>query len=210
MSVLLGKVARLLNKTSMEQVQEKVTKAYATLKTESGYTNVMQAPRLVKAVVSAGVGSLKDKKKLELVKDRLVTITGQKPASRGAKKSIATFKTRVGDIVGYQVTLRGKRMIGFLDKLLNVSLPRTKDFRGISAGAIDAMGNITIGIKEHSIFPETADEDLKDVFGLAITVVSTAKSKDEAFRFFKYLGFPFRADEKKAEKAPRVRAKKEA
>ena len=156
-----------------------------------GYTNVMQTPRLQKIVVSAGVGSFKDKKKIEIVEDRLSKITGQKAAKRGAKKSIAAYKTRQGDTVGTVVTLRGPRMYTFLDKLLNIALPRTKDFRGISANAIDEIGNITIGIKEHTIFPESQDEDLRDVFGMSVTVVTTAKNKDEAKAFFEHLGFPF-------------------
>ena len=139
----------------MESVKEKQSKAFEALKGELGYTNRMQAPRLLKVVISVGTGSFKDKKKNEIVVDRLMKITGQKPAVRAAKKSIATFKTRQGDPIGYQVTLRGTRMYGFLDKLLNVSLPRTKDFRGISPKIVDGMGNASIGIKEHTIFPET-------------------------------------------------------
>ncbi len=167
--------------------------SFKSLKERFSYVNTMQAPRLVKVVVSTGVGSLKDKKKLELIESRLTTITGQKASARSAKKSIASFKSRQGDVVGYQVTLRGKRMEGFLDRLLAVTLPRTKDFRGISRTIVDDMGNATIGIKEHTIFPETADEELKDVFGLAITVVTTAKNKKEAEAFLEHLGFPFRA-----------------
>ncbi len=176
----------------MEQLKEKTKNTFKALKEKGGYKNIMQAPKLVKAIVSSGVGSTKDKKKLELISKRLETITGQKAASRGAKKAIASFKSRLGDVVGYQVTLRGARLYEFMDKLLNVSLPRTKDFRGISPTAIDDMGNITIGIKENSIFPETADEDLKDVFGLSITLVSTAKTKEEAKLFFEYIGIPFK------------------
>jgi large subunit ribosomal protein L5 len=151
----------------------------------------MQTPRLQKVVVSVGVGSFKDKKKIELVEDRLAKITGQKPARRGAKKSIASYKTRQGDVVGLQVTLRGPRMYGFLDKLLNIALPRTRDFRGIPVSAIDEIGNITLGVKEHTIFPEASDEDLRDVFGMGITVVTTAKNKEEAKAFLEHLGFPF-------------------
>ena len=162
------------------------------MKGQFGYKNPMQAPRLVKVVISTGVGSLKDKKKLELIADRLGKITGQKAAPRSAKKSIATFKSREGDLVGYQVTLRGSRMYGFLDKLLNVALPRTKDFRGLNATAIDDMGNYTIGIKEHTVFPETSDEELKDVFGLAITVVTTSNDKKITRAFLEYLGFPLK------------------
>ena len=127
-----------------------------------------------------------------MVANRLATITGQKAATRGAKKAIATFKTRIGDRVGYQVTLRGKRAEDFLNRLVHIALPRTKDFRGISPDAIDEMGNYTLGIKENTVFPETADEELKDVFGLAVTLVTTAKTKEEARAFFDLLKFPFR------------------
>ena len=160
------------------------------LKGTFGYTNRLQAPHLVKTVVSSGTGKVKDKKRIELIEDRLAKITGQKAAPRGAKKSIASFKVRKGDVVGYQVTLRANRMYDFLDKLIHIALPRTRDFRGISPKTIDSLGNVTIGIKEHTIFPETSDEDLRDVFGLAITVVTTAKTKKEAEAFLRYLGFP--------------------
>lgn len=183
----------------MKTIKEKQKEAFTALKPTMGYTNVMQTPRLQKVVVSAGVGSFKDKKKIEIVQDRLAKITGQKVTIRGAKKSIATYKTRQGDTVGVQVTLRGPRMHAFLDRLLNIALPRTKDFRGISAHAIDEIGNITIGIKEHTIFPETQDEDLRDVFGFGITVVTTAKTVAEAKAYFDYLGFPFKREEKRPE-----------
>lgn len=162
------------------------------VKSVEGYKNAMQKPRLVKVVISTGVGSYKDKNKFKVVEDRLMKITGQKAAVRGAKVSIANFKSRTGDTVGYQVTLRGQRMYDFLDRLINIALPRTKDFRGISPTAADEMGNYTLGIKEHSIFPETSDEELKDVFGLAITIVTTAKSKEEVLKFLTHLGFPFK------------------
>ena len=158
------------------------------------YKNPLAAPRLLKAVVSSGTGktSRTDKKRNEFIADRLMKITGQKPAPRMAKKSIASFKVREGEVIGFVVTLRGKRMYGFLDKILNVALPRTRDFRGLSPEAVDEMGNYTLGIKEHTIFPETADEELKDVFGLAITIVTTAKSKDEVVKLLTHLGFPFK------------------
>ncbi len=175
----------------MISVREKNKTAFQSLKEKFGYKNPMQAPSLEKIAISAGTGSFKDKKKLEIVVDRLTKITGQKPVVKGAKVSIATFKVRQGDPVGYQVTLHGARMYDFLDRLLNIALPRTKDFRGIPFSAIDAMGNYTFGIREHIIFPETADEDLRDVFGFAVTVVTTAKNKEEARAFFEHLGFPF-------------------
>ena len=176
----------------MKTIKQKQSEAFAALKEKLGWKNPMQAPRLLKAVISVGTGSLKDKKKNEVVADRLAKITGQKPAPRGAKKSIASFKTRLGDLIGYQITLRGPRLFGFLDKFLNVALPRTKDFRGISPKAVDEMGNITIGVREHTIFPETADEDLRDVFGMAITIVTTAQTRAEALAFFEQIGIPFK------------------
>lgn len=168
-------------------------KTFDALKSDLGYKNVMQVPKVTKLVVSVGVGKVnKDKKRLELIVDRLERITGQAPAERGAKKSIANFKSRTGDIVGYQVTLRGERMRSFLSKLINIVLPRVKDFRGIPAKSIDEMGNITLGFKEHTVFPETSDEDARDVFGLAITITTTAKSKKEAEAFLKHIGLPLR------------------
>jgi len=191
----------------MMSIKEKQNKAFEVMKKDFGYTNVMQSPRLVKVAINAGVGSFKDKKKIDIVKDRLIKIAGQKPAMKGAKKSIASFKTREGDIVGAQVTLRGSRMYGFLDKMVNVALPRSKDFKGLNGDAIDEMGNMTVGIKEHIIFPETIDEELKDVFGIAVTVVTTAKSKKEARAFFTELGFPFMKTEQEKSDARSARLK---
>lgn len=178
--------------------------SFKTLEPKLGLKNPMQAPRLTKIVVSSGFGSIKDKKKVELIADRLIRITGQKPALRAAKKAIATFKTREGDPLGYQVTLRGKRMADFFDRLIHVALPRTKDFRGLSRTAVDNMGNYTIGVKEHTIFPETADEDLKDVFGMAITLVTTSSDPKATLAFLEHMGLPLKregtADEPKASK----------
>ncbi|MES2087766.1 MAG: 50S ribosomal protein L5 [Patescibacteria group bacterium] len=180
----------------MKTTREKEKEIFGSLKQEFGYTNIMQVPRLVKIMLSSGIGSFKDKKKIEIVKDRLAKISGQKLSVKGAKKSIASFKVRQNDPVGTQTTLRGARMYDFLDKLLNIALPRTKDFRGLTKSSIDEMGNISIGLKEHTIFPETTDEELKDVFGIGVTVVTTAKNKKEAAVFFEKLGFPFKKDEK--------------
>ena len=176
----------------MKSFKEKTKEAYKGLKDKLGITNVMQAPKISKVVISSGVGSFGDKKKIEVVEDRLAKITGQKVSKRGAKKSIASFKSREGDIVGVAVTLRGDRMWSFLDRLFNIALPRTKDFRGISINAVDEMGNYTLSIKEHTVFPETSDEDLKDVFGFAVTIVTNLKDKERATDFFKYLNFPFK------------------
>ena len=168
--------------------QQKTT--YDTLKGGFAYKNTMQTPKVVKVVISTGIGKISDKKKVELIVDRLAKITGQKAAARAAKKSIATFKLREGEIVGYQVTLRGQRMEDFLNKLIHIALPRMRDFRGLSPKSIDEIGNLTIGLKENTIFPETSDEDLRDVFGLAITIVTSAKNKKEAEAYLKHIGFP--------------------
>ena len=176
----------------MKLSQHKQQTAFDAFSGEFGYTNRLQAPRITKVVVASGTGKAKDKNRNELVAGRLARITGQKASPRPAKQSIAQFKMREGDIVGYQVTLRGARMYDFLDKLIHIALPRTRDFRGIADSAVDEMGNMTIGIKEHTIFPETSDEDLKDVFGLAVTVVTTAKDRKSALAFFRHLGVPFK------------------
>ncbi|HRH26597.1 MAG TPA: 50S ribosomal protein L5 [Parcubacteria group bacterium] len=191
----------------METIKQKTEKAFDVLKSEFGYKNAMQAPHIMKVVISSGIGSVKDKKKIELIADRLSKITGQKPVRKGAKISIAAFKVREGDPVGMQVTLRGARMYDFLDKLINIALPRTKDFRGISSNGIDEMGNYTLGIKENTIFPESGDEDLKDIFGLAVTVVTNVKDPKETKAFLTHLGFPFKKVETKEARA-KVEVKK--
>jgi large subunit ribosomal protein L5 len=179
----------------MSFTKQKQQTAYLALQGEFGYTSTMQSPRIKKIIVSTGVGKKRDKKQIELIGNRLAQITGQKPSARAARQSIASFKVREGDVVGLQVTLRGARMFDFIDKVIHIALPRTRDFRGLSASAIDDMGNLTIGIKENTIFPETSDEDLKDVFGLAVTIVTSAKSKAEAEAFFRHLGMPLIVDE---------------
>jgi large subunit ribosomal protein L5 len=176
----------------MQTFAEKEHNAYTVLKEQFGYSNRMQSPRVQKIVISTGVGKIADPKKIELIQERLARITGQKPAARGAKKSIASFKMRQGDIVGYQITLRGARMRDFMDKLIHIALPRMRDFRGLQKKSIDELGNMTLGITEHTIFPETSDEDQRDVFGLAITIVTSAKSSEEAEAFLRYMGVPLR------------------
>ncbi len=178
----------------MSITKQRQQEAYQALADTFGYTSTMQGPRIVKVVVSSGVGSKRDKKQLEIIENRLAKITGQKPSLRPSRISIASFKVREGDTVGMQVTLRGARMYYFVDKLIHIALPRTRDFRGLKASSIDYMGNMTIGLKENTIFPETSDEDLKDVFGLAVTLVTNAKSKPEAEAFFRHLGMPLIVD----------------
>lgn len=182
--------------TVMKTIAEKQKTAFDNLKDKLGYTNRMEAPSLEKIVVNVGVGSIKDKSKIEIIGDRLKRITGQHPVETTAKQSIAAFGIREGNHVGFQVTLRGKRMKNFLDKLIDIALPRTKDFRGLSVKSIDEMGNYTLGILEHTIFPETSDEEIKNVFGMSVTIVTTATNKSEAEAFLEYLGFPFKDKEK--------------
>ncbi|MEK7163490.1 MAG: 50S ribosomal protein L5 [Patescibacteria group bacterium] len=176
----------------MKTLREKQIHAFEVMKKDFGYKNIMQAPKILKVVVAAGIGSFKDKKKIELAGDRIAKITGQKPVLRVAKKSIAGFKSREGDPMGYQVTLRGNTMWNFLEKLVNIALPRTKDFRGLPTASADGMGGYSIGIREHSIFPETSDEELKDVFGFGVTVVTNVKKKEETKKFLELLGFPIK------------------
>ena len=178
-------------RNKMATIKEKAKHTFRELKEKLHLKNPMQAPRLVKLVLSVGTGKVSDKKRKEFIGERLGRISGQKVAPRSAKKSIASFKLRAGENIGFQATLRGDRMMSFLDKLIHIALPRTKDFRGLKASAIDAMGNMTIGIKEHTIFPETADEDIKDVFGFAVTIVTSSKKKEDTKIFLEYLGFPF-------------------
>lgn len=180
----------------MTSVQTQQQNGFDALKESAGYANKMQAPKITQVVISTGVGKIKsDKNKLKVIEDRLGKITGQKASIAQAKKSIATFKTREGDIAGYKVSLHGKMMYQFLDKLINIALPRTKDFRGINRTVVDEMGNMTLGIKEHIIFPETGDEELRDVFGLAITITTTATNREDAMRFFEHIGMPFKKEE---------------
>ena len=174
----------------METVQAQLKSAYQALKGTFGYKNPHQAPTIDKVVVSVGTGRIDDKAKIALIQDRLAKITGQKPSARPAKQSIASFKLREGEIIGYQVTLGGARKLHFLDKLIHLALPQTRDFRGLKVTSIDEMGNYTLGIKENSIFPETADEELKDVFGMSITLVTTAKSKAECEALLRHIGLP--------------------
>jgi len=149
--------------------------------------------RIIKVVVSTGLGSRKDdKEKMKGLEKSLSLITGQKPKVNQAKKSIATFKLRQGMPIGYSITLRGARMYDFLEKFINIAIPRMRDFRGLSPDLIDEAGNMTIGLREHIIFPEVSKEDIKSAFGLGVTIVTNAKTKEEAFEILRSSGFPFK------------------
>jgi large subunit ribosomal protein L5 len=187
----------------MKSLSEKQSKVFESLKDELELKNVMQTPMIEKIIVNVGTGTRqkKDRKANEFIASQLAIIAGQKPSGRQAKMSIAGFKVREGDVVGQSVTLRGERMRSFFDKLVNIALPRTKDFRGLETRTIDSMGNLTLGIKEHTIFPETGDEELQNIFGLSITIVTTAKNKKDAEAYLRFLGVPFKkGDEETAKK----------
>jgi large subunit ribosomal protein L5 len=161
--------------------------------TEFKYDNVMQVPRIVKVVMNIGVGEAIDNAKaLDGAVDDMTKITGQKPVITKAKKSIATFKLREGRAIGVKVTLRGERMWALLDRLINVALPRTRDFRGISGDAFDGRGNYTLGLREQLIFPEIEYDKIDKVRGMEVTIVTTSKSDEEGRRLLRLLGMPFR------------------
>ena len=165
------------------------------MKVKFGYKNVMAVPKIEKVVVNVGYGRravAKETKAIEKIEQDLTKITGQKPAVRKSKKSISGFKVRQGLDVGMMVTLRGRRMYDFIDRLISISLPRSRDFHGLDQGAFDQHGNLSIGIKEQTIFPEVTYESLKDIFSLQVTVTTTAKSKEEGVELLRLMGFPIK------------------
>ena len=168
-------------------------KVSAELKAEFGYKNVNQIPKILKVVVNAGVGRAStDSKVMEPVLVGLAKVTGQAPVVNKARKSIAGFKIREGMLIGASVTLRGERMYEFLDRLVNVTLPRVRDFRGIKGNAFDGQGNYSLGIKEYGVFPEISFEEAVNTFGLQVNVATTAKTNAEGKALLTKLGFPFK------------------
>ncbi len=156
------------------------------------YKNVMQVPRLEKIVVNIGVGeALDNAKAIEFAVNDLTTVTGQKPIQTKARKSIANFKLREGRIIGTKVTLRGPRMWAFLDRLINVALPRVRDFRGVTANAFDGRGNYTLGLKDQLVFPEIEYDKIDKLRGMEVTIVTTAPDDDQARALLQLLGMPF-------------------
>ncbi len=165
-----------------------------TLMQEFGYASIMQVPRLTKIVVNIGVGeALDNAKSLDFAVGDLTTITGQKPIVTKARKDISNFKLRRGRQIGIKVTLRGERMYHFLDRLINVALPRRRDFRGVPPDAFDGRGNYTLGLKEQIIFPEIQYEKIDKVRGMEITFVTTAETDEAGRRLLQLLGMPFSA-----------------
>ena len=163
-----------------------------TLGKELGITNLCAVPRVVKIVVNVGAGdAAQDKKVIESIKKEIRLITGQNPVVTQARKSIAAFKIRKGLAIGVKVTLRSKRMMFFLEKLLKIVFPRIRDFRGVSEKSLDGKGNLNIGISEQTLFPEIEYDTIDRIRGLEITIVTTAKDNQSAKRLFELLGMPF-------------------
>jgi large subunit ribosomal protein L5 len=180
----------------MNYLREKYQKEVAPALMKSlGLTNVMQIPSITKVVVNIGMGEAMDNpKSLDAAVVDLTAITGQKPVITKARKSIANFKLREGRAIGTSVTLRGDKMWAFLDRLMNIVLPRVRDFRGVSAESFDGRGNYTLGLREQIIFPEIEYDKVDKVRGMEITIVTTATSDDQAVALLQLLGMPFRKD----------------
>ena len=163
------------------------------LQKDFSIANVMAVPKVEKIVINVGIGRhAKDDKFVARIIRDISLLSGQKPIVRKAKKSIASFKLREGTDNGIMVTLRGKRMYDFIERLNSIALPRSKDFRGIEVKNIATMGNLNLGIKEHSIFPEIHYESLKDIFSMQVTVVTSAKDREQGIALLRYLGFPLK------------------
>ncbi|HAE85977.1 MAG TPA: 50S ribosomal protein L5 [Anaerolineaceae bacterium] len=178
----------------MNRLKEHYNKEIApALFKELGLDNVMQTPRIEKVVVNIGVGeALDNPKALEAAVNDLTIITGQKPVVTAAKKAISNFKLREGRQIGVKVTLRGEKMWAFLDRLINVALPRVRDFRGVSAEAFDGRGNYTLGLQEQLIFPEIQYDKIDKVRGMEVSIVTTAKDDEQARALLSKFGMPFR------------------
>ncbi len=177
-----------------KQYRDKIVPA---LMKEFDYVNLMEAPRVAKVIVNIGIGEAKDNDKaLEAARNDVRAITGQAPTVIKARKSVAAFKLRAGQSVGIRTTLRGRRMYYFLEKLINIALPRIRDFRGVSPEGFDGRGNYTLGLREQIIFPEIDYDKIDKLRGLEITVVTTARTDDEGRSLLTQLGMPFRKRER--------------
>src|ERR1044071_3479081 len=177
----------------MNRMQEKYNNEIVpALRKAFDLTNIMQVPRITKVVVNIGMGEAMDNpKSMEAAVSDLTIITGQKPVMSKARKSIANFKLREGRLIGTKVTLRGDRMWAFLDRLLNIALPRVRDFRGVSANAFDGRGNYTLGLKDQLVFPEIDYDKIDKLRGMEITIVTTARTDEQARALLQMLGMPF-------------------
>lgn len=180
----------------MARLQEQYNKTFkAELLKEGGYSNVMEVPAVTKIVINSGVGeAVNNKAAIDEMVDIITRITGQKPLVNKAKKAVSAFKLREGLEIGVSTTLRGAKMWEFLDKVINVVLPRTKDFRGLNPKSMDGVGNYSFGIVEHTVFPEIDANNVVKIRPLQITIVTSAKTNEEGKRLLDKFGFPFRKD----------------
>lgn len=178
----------------MERLQAQYNKEILpALKEKFSFKNVMEVPKITKIVLNVGLGKLKeDKKKIDLIFEDVKKIAGQSPVKTRARKSISGFKVRENQVVGLSCTLRGMRMYSFLDKLVNVALPRVRDFQGVSAEGFDGRGNYHLGIKEQIVFPEVPADSLENVFGLEVSIVTNAGKDEPARELLKMMKFPFK------------------
>jgi large subunit ribosomal protein L5 len=180
----------------MNRMQEQYQKDVAPALFKSfNFKNVMQVPRIEKVVINIGLGeAMDDPKALEAAISDLTQIAGQKPVMTKSRKSIAAFKLREGHVIGSKVTLRGERMWAFLDRLMNIALPRVRDFRGVSANAFDGRGNYTLGLRDQLIFPEIDYDKIDKLRGMEVTIVTSAKTDDQARALLQLLGMPFKKE----------------
>lgn len=189
-----------INNMAIISIKEKYkSKVIPGMEEKFKYGNVMSIPKIEKVVINTGFGKIitnktkdEQKKFAQYVHDNIQAICGQKPVMAPAKKSISTFKLREGNIIGVKVTLRGKKMYDFMEKLVNITLPRSRDFQGIKLTSVDSNGNFNLGIKEHIIFPEISPEKSPTILGMEIIIVTSAKSKEEGLELFRLLDFPFK------------------
>lgn len=178
----------------MNRLQKKYKKeVIPELKEKFGRKNDLAIPRILKVTVNTGIGKYRqDEKVIEEIAKDLALITGQKAVSAQAKKAISTFKTRVGQPIGLKVTLRGARMYDFIDRLISLALPRSRDFRGLPESNVDGSGNLNLGIPEQIIFPEISHENVRSIFGLEVSVTTNARTHEEGLQLYKKMGFPIK------------------
>lgn len=175
-------------KTLKEQYKEKIA---PELKKAFSYANVFMVPKMEKVTINVGIGRVTDRNEREAIKKMITAVSGQVPQERTTNKNIATFKIRRGALVGYRVTLRGKRMFLFVDKLVRATMPRMRDFRGIKRSCVDSRGNMNLGIREHIVFPEIIGEDINRIHSFQINITTTANTQEESIKLFELVGFPF-------------------
>lgn len=180
----------------MIRLKEKYQKeTIKVLREKFGYKNIHQVPKLLKVVINIGVGrNAKEQSFIDAAEKSLERISGQKPVRAKAKKSISAFKIREGMVVGLKVTLRGSRMYDFVEKLINISFPRIRDFRGLNETMVDRTGHLTIGFREHIAFPEIKADEIENMHGLEVSLTTSARSRTEGLELFRQLGFPFKRE----------------